>query len=125
MFVTGSVADRFDRRRVAAAGMGFEVVTSLALAAYAASSPTSVAPIFVLVVAYGVARAFVAPATRALPADIVTADRLPWLMPRQSATWQSALIFGPVSGGFLYTIGPAVPFLFMAALLGVLSLIHI
>lgn len=119
VLITGAVADRFDRRRVASLGMAFEVVTSLCLAAYAASDPTSATPIFGLVLVYGVARAFVAPATRALPADIVPPDRLPWLMPRQSATWQIALILGPVTGGFLYTIGPAVPFLFMAAMLSV------
>ncbi|HVM07727.1 MAG TPA: MFS transporter [Acidimicrobiales bacterium] len=117
VLLTGAIADRFERRRVAAVGIAFEVLTSLGLAAYAATKPTSATPIFGLVLVFGIARAFVAPATRALPADIVPADRLPWLMPRQSATWQIALILGPVIGGFLYTVDPSAPYIFMAVML--------
>ena len=57
-----------------------------------------VAPIFMLVVAFGIARAFAAPAFRSLPADIIPAEHLPWLIARvHSATWQIALIVGPVA----------------------------
>ena len=117
VLVTGSVADRFDRRRVGSIAVVLEAVAALGLAVYASTDPTSVGPIFLLVLAFGTARAFVAPATRALPADIVAPDRLPWLTPRQSATWQAAVIVGPVAGGFLYTIDPVVPYLMMAVLL--------
>jgi MFS family permease len=68
VFVTGPIADRFDRRRVAAIGATGEMVTAAALALYAASRPTSVTPIFLLVTAFGVARAFGTPAVRSLPA---------------------------------------------------------
>ena len=44
--LTGSVADRFDRRRVATIAMAAEAVTSLVYFAYAATRPTSVVPIF-------------------------------------------------------------------------------
>jgi MFS family permease len=117
VLATGAVADRFDRRRVAAIAVSFEAVAALGMAAYATTDPTAVGPIFLLVLGFGAARAFVAPSTRALPADIVSADRLPWLMPRQSAVWQFALVVGPVAGGFLYTIDPAVPYVAMALLL--------
>jgi MFS family permease len=69
------------------------------------------------VIALGVARAFVAPAGRALPADIVPPEQLPWLIPRFSATWQAALIAGPVLGGTLYAVDPALAYLAMAVLL--------
>src|SRR5688572_20236526 len=62
VLVTGAVADRFDRRLVASAAMCGEAVIAVGLAAYAASDPTAVGPIFVLVVGYGIARAFAAPA---------------------------------------------------------------
>jgi MFS family permease len=42
--LTGSVADRFDRRRVAAIAMAVEAVTSLVYFAYAATRPTSAVP---------------------------------------------------------------------------------
>jgi hypothetical protein len=90
---------------------------ALGMAAYAATVPTAVAPIFLLVIALGVARAFVAPAGRALPADIVPPEQLPWLIPRFSATWQAALIAGPVLGGTLYAVDPPLAYLAMAGLL--------
>ena len=117
VLVTGAVADHFDRRRVAALAALGEGAVALGLAAYAGSHPTAVAPIFMLVVAFGVSRAFVAPSSRALPADIVPAERLPWLVARHSAMWQASIIFGPVLGGTLYAVDPAWPFVAMAILL--------
>jgi MFS family permease len=117
VLVTGAVADRFDRRRVGAIAALMEAIVALGLAAYAWSRPTAVLPIFEMVLLFGIARAFIAPATRALPADIVPPARLPWLMPRQSAVWQTALIVGPVAGGFLYAIDPALTYVMMAVLL--------
>jgi MFS family permease len=117
VLVTGAVADRLDRRLVAATAMWVEAAVALGLAAYAASDPTAVGPIFVLVVGYGIARAFVAPAGRSLPADIVPADRLPWLNARYSGSWQLALVVGPVLGGSLYAVDEALPYVAMAVLL--------
>ena len=116
VLVTGAVADRFDRRLITALGVLVEAAAAVGLALYARSSPTSVTPIFGLMVVFGVGRAFAAPASRALPSDIVAAEDLPWLVPRSSAMWQAALIVGPVVGGALYAVGVVWPFLAMAAL---------
>lgn len=116
VLVTGAVADRFARRRVAAVALVGEALTSVALAAHVLSRPTGVGVIFALVAAFGTARAFAAPATRALPADIVAPERLSWLIPRYSGTFQIAVIVGPVLGGFLYTVDPAAPAIAAAAL---------
>jgi MFS family permease len=116
VFVTGTVADRVDRRRLAAASMVLEALTLVAITAYASTDPTSTLPIFLLVIGFGTARAFATPATRSLPADTVSPARLPWLTARQSGTWQAALIFGPVAGGFLYVVDPWVPFAVAAGL---------
>lgn len=117
VLVTGSVADRFDRRKVTAAGALAEAAVALVLAWYATTDPTKVAPIFVLVLAFGTARAFVAPTSRSLPADLMAPEDLPWLVARHSATWQLAIIFGPVLGGTLYAVDVALPYLAMAILL--------
>ena len=114
---TGSVADRLDRRRVSAVAAVAEAAAAGGLGLYIASGGRRVGPIFLLVLAFGISRAFLAPASRSLPADIVPPDRLPWLIPRQSAAWQASVISGPVVGGFLYTIDPMWPFFAMAALL--------
>jgi MFS family permease len=119
VFVTGPLADRMDRRRLAAVALGSEAVVLAGLAVYVATDPTSTLPIFLLVIGYGTARAFATPATRSLPADTVDHSRLPWLTARQAVTWQGALVLGPVLGGFLYVVAPWVPFATAATLVTV------
>jgi MFS family permease len=116
VFVTGPLADRMDRRRLAAISLGIEAAVLVGLTAYVSTDPTSTLPIFLLVIAYGTARAFATPATRSLPADTVAGSRLPWLTARQALTWQGALVLGPVLGGFLYVAAPWVPFATAATL---------
>jgi MFS family permease len=110
VLVSGSIADRRDRRTVAAVSIFGEAVAAAGIAWYASTDPTSVTPIFGLILLFGVARALAAPATRALPGDIVTPSVLPWLMVRRSATWQLASIVGPVLGGVLYAVDITLPF---------------
>ena len=50
VFVTGSVADRYNRRRVAVVAMFGELACALALVAYSLTNPTNVLPIFVIAV---------------------------------------------------------------------------
>jgi MFS family permease len=110
VLLTGSIADRFDRRRVAACALGAEAVTAAALFAYLGSAPSTPVPIFAFALAFGTARAFVNPPTRALPADIVPPERVPWVVARSSVTWQIATILGPVLGGFLYAANARLPY---------------
>src|SRR4051794_34201688 len=117
VFVTGPLADRVDRRRVTSIGALGEAAASGALAWYAHTDPTSTLPIFGFVLLFGVARAFVGPASRALPSDIVPAARLPKLVARYAVAWQVALIFGPVLGGFLYAVNISLPYLAVMVLL--------
>jgi len=120
--LTGSAADRFDRRRVAAIAMAAEVVTSLLYFAYAATRPTSVIPIFAIALLFGTARAFAAPSFRALPPLVAPEDGLPRLIAFYSGTWQFGLIVGPALSGFLYAIDPTVPYVVAAMAFGVATL---
>jgi MFS family permease len=113
VLVTGSVADRFDRRRVAALGLLGEAAATGGILWYVSTDPTAVGPLFAIVLVFGVARAFAAPAARSLPADIVEPERVPWVVARYSATWQIASIVGPVTGGFLYAADVRLPYLFI------------
>ncbi len=117
VLVTGALADRLDRRRVAAAGVLVEAMVAAGIAGYVATRPTSPTPIFFMVLGFGVGRAFAAPAARALPADMVPAERLPWLVARYSAAWQGAIVVGPVLGGLLYAVDVRLPFVAIVALL--------
>ncbi len=122
VLVSGAVADRFSRTRVSAVSAFLEVFAGVGLALYAATHPHRVLPIYGLVLVFGVGRAFYAPANRALPADMVPAEDLPWLTARRGAAWQSAIIIGPILGGFLYAAKIDLPYIVMAALLAVASI---
>ena len=108
--LTGSAADRFDRRRIGAIGFGAEVIVSLLFFAYATTSPTSALPIFGVAALFGTVRAFVSPAVRAIPPLVAPDGTLPRLMAIYSAMWQVGLIVGPASSGLLYDVDPAVPY---------------
>ena len=128
VLVTGTVADRVDRRFVAATAMMAQAAVAVGLAVFAMSDPTSPTPIFGFAILLGASRAFVAPAERSLPADIVDPERLPWLIARFSGAWQAASIVGPVIGGLLYAVDPWWAYFSMAALLvlgaGSILLVH-
>jgi len=116
VLVTGAIADRFDRRRVVALGSVAQAAFVGGLGWYASTDPTSATPIFALVFGFGVARAFTAPSARSLPADVVSPEGMPWLVPRNSTAWQAGAIVGPVLGGTLYSINEPLPFVAGAAL---------
>ncbi|HEY8216311.1 MAG TPA: MFS transporter [Acidimicrobiia bacterium] len=117
VLVTGTLADRYDRRLIVSISMVGQALVVAGLAWYAAGDPTSAVPIFVLVVLFGIARAFAWPALRALPPDVVERSRIPWLTVRGSATFQAAMIVGPVLGGFLYAADVALPYVAVAVML--------
>jgi hypothetical protein len=110
MTVTGSFADRFDRRRIISIGLIGEMACCSALAWYAGSGDRLTWPIFALVVAFGTARAFVNPAIRSMPADLAPDGGLPRLTAFNIAGWQTSVIIGPVLAGFLYVASPSWPF---------------
>jgi MFS family permease len=118
VLVTGAVADRFDRRRVAAVGLFGELVCSVALLLYARSEPTAVWPIFAIAVLFGASRSFIAPAARALPPMVSPEGALPRVIALNSATWTTAIIVGPAASGMLYAIDPAVAYGVSAVLIG-------
>ena len=111
VLVTGSVADRFDRRVGRRVGPPRDkprspprcTPTSRASRRRSPRSSRSRS-------CFGVARAFADPPARALPADIVEPERVPWVVARSSVTWQIATILGPVLGGFLYAADTQSPY---------------
>src|ERR1044071_4393744 len=61
VLLTGTLADRLDRRRMASVARFGEASAAAGLAWYATTSPTSATPIFLMVAVFGIARAFAAP----------------------------------------------------------------
>lgn len=110
VLVTGTLADRFDRKKIALIAIAGEVTTSIALLIYALSDPTEVWPLFVIAFMYGIARAFLSPATRTMPPMVAPEGGLPKVIALYSATWTGATIVGPALSGFLYAIEPWVAY---------------
>ena len=125
--ISGMVADRFERRLVFAWGLGGEALASIGLYFYVASDPTSVLPIYGLVVAFGTARAFLMAVSRALPVDLAPEGARERVVALNVAGWQAGFIVGPVTFGFAFEMDPALPYLLAAgssaAAIGLLMLV--
>jgi MFS family permease len=77
---------------------------------YARTNPTAVAPIFLIALLYGVARAFIAPAARSIWPSIAPPGGLPAVVALSSAAYTGAMIVGPAISGLLYSIDPWVAY---------------
>lgn len=119
VLVTGSLADRVNRKLIAFFAIGIELLATIALLVYSLGEPTEVGPLFVIAFLYGIGRAFAAPATRAMPPMVAPEGALPKVIALYSATWTGAIIVGPALSGLLYAIDPWVAYATTAALIGV------
>ena len=117
VFVTGTVADRYNRKRVSQFAMFGELASALLLAWYASTEPTSVFPIFIIATLYGSSRAFLAPSMRPIAAAIAPEGRLPQMIALYSTVWTSAGIIGPAASGFLYSVSPVLAYVVGSALI--------
>lgn len=119
VLVTGSVADRFDRRIIAAVTTALDMLCVIALGVLSIFDSTSVWPLFLIAFVFGSARAFSGPATRSLPPMVAPRGALPRTIALYGATWTSAAIVGPALGGLLYSIEPALAYFLAAGLFAV------
>ena len=110
VLITGSVADRFDRRVVAACGMVGQMAATLALLLYARTDPTAPWPLYLMAFGYGASRAFMSPAVRSIPPMIAPDGGLPRTIALTSSVFTVAFIIGPGASGFLYDIAPWVAY---------------
>ncbi|RKH75356.1 MFS transporter [Corallococcus sp. AB032C] len=98
----GQVADRYDRRRILAICQGVMLVCSLLLLLFTLGHVTDVRFVYGVLVLFGTARAFYAPAGSALTPYLVPPEELTRAVAVNSTTWQVATIAGPAVGGLLY-----------------------
>ncbi len=127
VLVSGSVADRFDRRKIAAVTTAIDLLCVVALGVFSLFDLTAVWPLFLVALVFGSARAFAGPATRSLPPMVAPRGALPRTIALYGATWTSAAIIGPVLGGILYSIEPALAYFLAAGLfaIGIVQLVAI
>ena len=117
VLVSGTLADRLDRRLVMGLGLLGETVCASALAWVAHRGVDTVGPLLVLVMCFGTFRALAAPAARALPVTLVAPGGLPPMVALFSGAWQIGAIAGPVMAGVLFLVSPSAPFVASAGLL--------
>jgi MFS family permease len=108
--VVGSVADRYDRRRIVALcqltgalATGFLMLGSL-------GHWLTPAAIYGAVAVIGGLRAFEMPSMQALLPRLVPIPIFPRAVALSASALQVATILGPAAGGLLYALGPAVPY---------------
>ncbi|NQD75670.1 MFS transporter [Pseudomonas sp. CM27] len=105
MLHTGHVADRYDRRKIAALCQSLQGLIALALAVGSATDNVSRELIFALAFLLGATRSFEMPATQALLPNVVPPGLFPRAVAASASATQSATIVAPAVGGFLYAFG--------------------
>ncbi|BCD86628.1 MFS transporter [Pseudomonas solani] len=105
MLHTGHVADRYDRRHVAALCQTVQGLIAVALVLGSATDNISREMIFLLAFALGAARSFEMPATQALLPNIVPTELFPRAVAAAASAMQAATIVAPAVGGLLYALG--------------------
>ena len=115
--VAGVVADRYDRRHVAALALAVDMGISLSLAIATATHHVSLPLLFALGAAHGAARVFVGPAMGAMTARLVPAGLLPRAVAFNAIAMQFGMIGGPAVSGVLYGVSEAMPYGLNAAVL--------
>ena len=99
--------------------MGVSTLCAAALLALTLTGTFTLWPVYTILVVFGIERAFLAPASQSLAPNLVPERDLANAIAWNSTSWQTAMIVGPVVGGLIYALGPAVPYsvavLFFAA----------
>ncbi|WP_377297360.1 MFS transporter [Rhizobium sp. SGZ-381] len=102
ILVTGSVADRYNRRAIVAVCLMLAALCTAALLFLTVTHSFSPWPVFGILIVFGIERAFMGPAVQSLAPNLVPEKDLPNAIAWNSSSWQTASILGPVAGGLLY-----------------------
>jgi MFS family permease len=100
--IGGQVADRVDRRVILTVCQGVMLLCSLLLLSFSLGHIQDVRFVYGVLVLFGTARAFSAPAGSAITPHLVPPEDLSRAIAVTSTTWQVATIAGPAVGGVLY-----------------------
>ncbi len=110
MLVTGSVADRYNRRAIAAVCLGAGTLCTVALLGLTLAGAFAPWPVFAILLVFGIERAFMGPAIQSLAPNLVPERDLANAVAWNSSSWQTASIVGPVAGGLLYGLSATVAY---------------
>lgn len=106
-FISGHVADRFNRRTIVLICQACEVMATALLALSAASGNITPWTLYTFAAFYGLVRSFEMPCQQAFLPGITPPALLPRAQALLSSLFMTASIVGPSLGGLLYGLGPA------------------
>jgi MFS family permease len=115
VFIAGSAADRYPRRRVVQLCLIAEALAAVYLCWASYAGALSEAQLFAATFVLGIAGAFESPATAALLPLIAPSGSLQRASAISSGAGQLATITGPALGGFAYAVAPGLAYGVMAA----------
>jgi MFS family permease len=115
VFVAGSAADRYPRRRVVQLCLIAEALAAVYLCWGSYSGALTEVQLFAATFVLGIAGAFESPATAALLPLIAPSGSLQRASAISSGAGQLATITGPALGGFAYAVAPGLAYGVMAA----------
>ncbi|HWU60885.1 MAG TPA: MFS transporter [Ensifer sp.] len=117
VLVTGSVADRYNRRVIVSACMFVASLATALLLGMTMTGTFSPMPVFAVMLVFGLERAFMSPAVQSLAPNLIPPEDLSNAVAWNSSSWQAATIIGPVAGGLLYGLGADIAYAVALALL--------
>lgn len=107
----GEVADRYDRKKIAAISLVVLLICSAFLFWFAIEPERflkhGVLPIFLVIIVSGVARSFQRPASVALSAQLIPRESYANGVTWRTSVWQAGAVLGPAAGGFLFALAGA------------------
>jgi MFS family permease len=100
----GQLADRVERRMVAAVGLAIQVAIAAVLVVITLAGAHELWPFLAVAVAAGIASAVTNPAGRSLTPEIVPPELLPGAVALRSVASQIGVVVGPAIGGVIFAV---------------------
>jgi MFS family permease len=123
VLVTGQAADRYDRRVIILLCLAADFVYAALLCALSFWGVDQNWPIFAILIAIGIDRAFLSPASFAIVPNLVPEKDLANAVAWQASAFQVATIGGPAVGGAILAFGTGATYAVSGLLTGVSALL--
>ena len=108
--VAGVIADRFDRRKVAAAAAALDMLVAIGLAVTTEMELRSLPVLYAFAVLHGMVRVFIGPSMSAIAPNVVPASLIPRAIGLNSIAMQAGMIIGPAAYGYLFAFERSLPY---------------
>jgi MFS family permease len=116
VLIAGPAVDRYDRGKLVRSAVLVETIGIALFGAWSSVAVPTAAPVYLLLVILGAARAFSAPAMAALLPRLVAAEEFPRAVAVTSSAFQMLTILGPAIGGLVYAVNGTALFAIVTAL---------